>query len=899
MNVALPTTIGISQREDSVCRCVFDCLRRVSRVSALALVGTGAMAQVNVLTFHNDIARTGQNLNETILTPANVNPTQFGKLFSQPVTGRGVYAQPLYVSQVAIPGNGTHNVVYAETLDDTVYAFDADTNAGPDASPLWQTSLLTNTAPAGTYTLNGGIHGTPVIDPTTNTMYLVSSETQSSTPIFRIHALDITSGQEKFGGPFLIQGSVSGTGSASSGGVLNFDASEALQRASLLLLNGVVYVAFAAANESEAWHGWILSYNAATLQPIGIYCTSPNADGAGIWMAGGGLAAEVNNPSKPYGRMFIVTGNGSYAASAPYDNTMSYGMSVVELDLTGGVMTVEDEFTPYNWAVNDAIDGDLGSGGPVLLPTQAMASGTMLSPLVQAGKTGTIYLLDRNNLGGFNAASDQIPQEVQTPVLPGVAHGWGESVYGSEAYWNNTVYFAGVNRGAPSPMGSYSYTQGQLSAAPTSQTGEQFTWPSPTPAVSSNGTTNGIVWVILPASQSGGPNILAAYDATNLANFLYSSDVNPSRDAPSGAAVPFTVPTIANGKAYVGAAGEIDVYGLLATASVAPAPAISISPVGGTPTATLTDALAGATIYYTTDGTMPSSNSPVYTTPLALPFSASVTITAIASANGYVQSAPASATYQPQIPAYSAGFNAAGLTLNGGSILNGTRLRLTDGGFNETRSAFYSTPLNIQGFNSNFSFQLTHPNDEGITFVIQGNSPTALGAAAGDLGFGGIGNSVAIKFDIYNNSGEGPDSTGLYTDGAHPKTPAIDLSSTGINLHSGDVFNVQLAYNGTTLTVVITDTVTSASATQTYAVNIPSLVGGATAYVGFTAATGGGSAIQEILNWSYTPVAPASVAPTPAISIASVSGTPTATVTDALAGVPLFRGGHFSPASKS
>src|SRR5271170_3481231 len=255
------------------------------------LVGGSATAQVNVLTAHNDIARTGQNLNETILTPSNVNYTQFGKLFSQPVTG-AVFAQPLYVSQVAIPGKGTHNVIYVApasgdvngaeegTVGDMVYAFDADTNGGINANPLWQVSLLTNTAPAGTYTVNYGVLGTPVIDLASQAIYLVSSEFQGSTQIYRLHALDITTGAEKFGAPIQIHASVPGTGSGSTNSVVTLDDESNLQRPGLLLVNGVLYIAFGSVADQGAWHGWILSYNAATLQQIDVFCTSANGSGA-------------------------------------------------------------------------------------------------------------------------------------------------------------------------------------------------------------------------------------------------------------------------------------------------------------------------------------------------------------------------------------------------------------------------------------------------------------------------------------------------------------------------------------------------------------------------------------------------------------------------------------------
>ncbi len=210
----------------------------------------------------------------------------------------------------------------------------------------------------------------------------------------------------------------------------------------------------------------------------------------------------------------------------------------------------------------------------------------------------------------------------------------------------------------------------------------------------------------------------------------------------------------------------------------------------------------------------------------------------------------------PPLPSYAEGFAPGGLTLNSASY-NGTRLRLTDTTHSgEQRSAFFTTPVNVQQFSTRFDFQLTNPVADGFTFTIQGGGPTAKGGGGENLGYGGIPESVAVKFDLFSNAGEGADSTGLYTDGATPTTPAIDLSSTGINLHSGDTFNAQLAYNGTVLTVVITDKVTNTSATQAYTVNIPAIVGGPTAYVGFTGGTGATTAVQEILNWSYSVGAP-------------------------------------------
>ncbi len=910
----------------------------------LILTTSGARAQVNVVTSHNDIARTGQNLSETILTPANVNSSQFGKLFSQPVTG-AIYAQPLYMSQVAIPNNGTHNVVYVGTQADLVYAFDADTNGGTSANPLWKTSLLTNSTPAGTYTTNWGVLGTPVIDPSSNTMYLVSSEVQGGSDIFRLHALDITTGAEKLGGPYLIQASVSGTGSGSSAGVVTFNANLQVQRPALLLLNGVLYVGFASNNDEGAWHGWIFSYNKATLAEINVFCISPNGSGAGVWMGGAGLAAEVNNAAKPYGRMFIATGNGTYSANSPYSNTMNYGMSVLDLDLSGGVMTVEDEFTPYNEANLDTQDGDLGAGGPVLLPTQTLASGSTVSPLIEIGKSGAIYLLNRNNLGGFNAAGDQVYQEVQTPEITGAGNGWGNGVWGTEAYWNNTIYTGGTNYAEEgSPVSGYSLINGVLSTTPTLQTADKFIWPGPTPSISANGTSNAILWAVMTYAQSvGGNEILLAYDATKLGAALYSTSTsaNPTRDNP-GLAVKFVVPTIANGKVYVGAGNQVNIYGLLATANTTPVPVISpsgSSPVSftGSQTVTISDAIAGATIYYTTNGTTPTSASAVYSKPLVI--TSNQTITAIASATGYLQSPSASQTFvltstaanpvfsltggtyagaqtltitdssagskiyytldgltpttssavytgpltiqvsqtvsafatAPTLfsssvvseaytiqPVYainfSQGFSLAQgpMTFNGSTDLDDFRLQLTDGEPFESGSAFFATPVNIQSFTTNFTFQLSNPVADGITFTIQNLAPTALGGGGGDgLGYAGIPRSVAIKFDLYNNSGEGPDSTGIYINGAYPTIPAINLSTTGINLHSGDYMNVTLTYDGQDLNLTITDAVTLATWSQSFPVNIPAIAGGNTAYVGFTGGDGLYTASQKITSWTY------------------------------------------------
>ena len=661
---------------------LYNLLRAAVWLFALVFMGRAANAQVNVLTAHNDIARTGQNLNETILTPTNVNSTQFGKLFSQSVNS-AIAAQPLYVSQVTIPGKGVHNVVYVATQGDMIYAFDADTNGGISANPLWQVSLLTNSTPAGTLVIADGVLGTPVIDLTSNTMYLVSREDQNSTYIFRVHALDITTGARKVRGAVPDSGSVPGTGAASVNGVLTFNAQILFQRPGLLLLNGVVYIAFGSSNdEGRGMAGYF-----HTMRPRSSKFTSIArrlmARAAVCGWAGRGWPRKSTTRLNPTAGCSSRLETAAIQPAYPYTNTMSYGMSVLDLDLTGGQMTVEDEFTAYNESLLDSEDADQGSGGPIILPTQTLASGKILSPLAEVGKSGVMYILDRDNnadgsnnsateyspagLGGFNAGGDQVEQFVKTPTRPG--SDWGAGVWGTGAYWNGNLYYGGTNPGSDShyfgsgnSITAYSFLNGVLSSTPTSQSVEQYSFPGPTPVISANGTTNGIMWALKTDSlNSLGSETLLAYDATNLANTLYSSDTNLARDSPGGP-LSFNVPTVANGKVYVGSSNEFSVYGLLANTPTAPAPVIS--PSGSNPQiftgsqmVTITDAIAGATIYYTTNGTTPNTNSAIYSSSSPISISANETITAIASANGYLQSPPASVTYQssttPANPVFS------------------------------------------------------------------------------------------------------------------------------------------------------------------------------------------------------------------------------------------------------
>ncbi len=845
-----------------------------------------ANAQVNVTTQHNDIGRTGQNLSESVLTPSNVNATLFGKLFSYAVDGL-VYAQPLYLSGILV--NGTqHNVVFVATEHDSVFAFDADSPSGTGGGLLWSASMLSaaHGAAIGATTVpwpvgsdidpEVGITGTPVIDSVSETLYVVSDTLEGGTKVLRLHALDVSSGSEKFGGPVTIGASVTGSGAGSVGGTLAFNSALENQRSGLLLLNGIVYIGFASHQDEGNWHGWILGYDATHLSQTGVYCTSPNGLGGGVWMSGAGLAADQLDPvNHPYGRMFVPTGNGDYNAAL-----QDYGDSHLDLDLTNGVLTLTDEFTTNIQASLNTYDLDVDSGGLLVLPTQS--AGNYPHLLVQAGKTGTIYLLNRDNLGGYHPSGDQALQELTAAV-------GGSGVWSSPAYWNGFVYYWGQY----DKLKAFPLVNGRLSTTP-NMSAETQGWPGATPSISANGTAQGIIWTV---DTSGYANstaaVVQAHAAGNVATTLYSSATNPSRDK-AGTAVKFAVPTIANGKVYVGTAGEIDVYGLL------PAPVPVFSPAAGTFTSTvtvsLTDTTVGAILYYTTDGSTPTTASAVYSSPIVV--SATETVKAIAVVQGYGTSAVGSATYTigaqpPPVVNYSSGFaSAAGLSVVDGAKVTSGALELTDGGHSETTATWYSTPVNVQSFTTNFTFQISPASGDGFTFTIQNAGGNAVGSLGGGLGYAGIASSVAVKFDLFSNAGEGADSTGFYIDGAQPTVPALDMTSSGVNLHSGDIMAVQLAYDGTTLTLTITDTATSASFSASKLINIPAIVRGNTAHVGFTGGTGGLTAVQKILSWTYSPgsagVTPVAATPTFSPVAGSYPVAQSVSLTDTTAGAILY-----------
>ena len=548
----------------------------------------------SVLTYHNDSARDGVNTSEYALSSATVTSATFGKLFSCAVDG-AVYAQPLWMSGVSIAG-GTHNVIVVATQHDSVYVFDADANP---CVMYWHANLLDTlhggTAGEAPVTWNDvgycygdiypevGVTGTPVIDSSTNTIYLVSASENnaqnsgkcvgaSGNFYHRLHALDVASGSEKYNAPVTIAASVPGTGDGSVNGMVSFRSQLEHNRSGLAEASGRIYVAFAAHEDATPYHGWLIAYKATNVQQqMGVFNTTPNglngADG-GIWAGGGAPAIDGG------GDVYFSTGNGVFD-ELPLPPSEDYGDSILRLHyvtgstLNGVNLSVAGYFTPYDQFTLSQNDTDLGSGGVVLFPNQ---NGSPKYLLTQVGKEGTVYLIDRTNMGQFNSANNsQILQTFSGPLY---------GLWGTPALWHNNLYVGGQY----DAVRQFVYTPGavQFSATVASQSPTAFGYPGTTPSVSSQSSTHAIVWAIdsslygyaspnagvncstipLPAACSG-PAILHAYNAGNLAQEYWNSTQSPNNRDRAGNAVKFVPPTIANGKVYVGTRTEVDVYGLL------------------------------------------------------------------------------------------------------------------------------------------------------------------------------------------------------------------------------------------------------------------------------------------------------------------------------------------------
>jgi fibronectin type 3 domain-containing protein len=857
----------------------------------------------SILTYHNDLALTGQNLTETLLTPASVNVEEFGKIRSIPMNGQ-VYAQPLYVADLVFTSGTTQttrDVVYAATMGNSVYAVDADSG-----TILWQRNFVDpaqgiTTVPQADVVTEDiqpeiGILSTPTIDPATSTIYLVArtKEIRGTNPHFvqTLHALDLRTGASKFGGPKVIADTifnngvytyvngpfVNGTGGDNVNGRITYNALRQNQRSALVIHQDTVWVLAASHGDNGPYHGWVLGYDTETLDLKAVFNTTPNGGQGGIWMGGAGLSIDEQ------GFMYVATSNGDFSDDLDrldpqgFPINGNYATSILKLTLdptttptnqhtNGWGIKVVDYFTPSDQALQSLTDLNLGSSGVTILPDEV---GTPQRPhlLVAGGKNGKIYLVDRDNMGKFNRTADSSVQTLVDAV---------NGLMSTPAYFNGTLYF----------VGSYTDTgkrfrmqNGLINTTPESSTPQQFLFPGSTPTISANGADNAIVW-----NLDRGTRQLRAYRADDYSQQLWNSEQAPNeRDVLRGGVVKFTTPTVADGRVFVGTNNSLDIFGLFVNPTTIPnrPTDLTATPLSNTQIRlrwvdqsnneqnfVVESNLGGST--FTPIATLPPNTSEFIVTSLQPQTSYSFQV----RATNRLGSSPTSSTATATTPTNTTGgfsflngfANAASLLqLNGSTQIVGDRLQLTPNSQEQRASVFRSEKVNIERFSSQFLMQITPANSnvgDGMTFVIQGALPTAIGTSGAGLGYGtrpfddtpGIPNSLAIKFDIAPNQGEGFSSTGLFLNGATPTTPAIDLSRSGINLAAGRPILVTVTYDGATLSAQIQDQITGAFASQSYPnIDIESIVGGNTAYLGFTAATGSATAQHDVLRWVHTPL---------------------------------------------
>lgn len=656
-------------------------------LSFTTVASNAPVGSVAVLTQHNNNSHDGANLNETILSVANVNTNTFGLLYSRPVDDQ-IYAQPLLMTNVTIPGKGVHNVIYVATVNDSVYAFDAD-----DASvtaPYWKVNFTNANAVAprntdmsalgscgGNYNdFSGamGIVGTPVIDPVAGTIFLVArTKENGSTFVQRLHALDITTGAERPNSPVVITATYPGNGDGSVGGIVSFDPARNNQRPGLTLLNGVVYIGWSSHCDLGPYHGWIIGYNTTNLSQAVVYNDTPNGSDGGIWMSGEGISADTN------GFLYLAIGNGTVGYAGNPRDTLNRGESFLKLSRGTTNLNVVSWFTPYNYQALENGDIDLGSAGFLLIP------GTTLA--FSGGKQGVGYLVDRNNMGGLTTSTTTNDNILQSWSLTGdQLHGgmvwwdgpggnsygyiWPASVFLQQYKFNRTTNRFVLPAFAQSP-----------SSAPGGQPGGIL-------ALTANGTNagSGILWASHQltgnANQSVRPGIFHAYNAQNVTNELWNSEMISSRDS-VGTFAKFVPPTVANGKVYLATfSGRLNVYGNAAGWVAQPI----IAPSGGTFTGstniTITETTPGATVYFTLDGSSPTTNSILYTGPFTI--TNSTVISARGYRSGFVDSVAAVAT-----------------VLNSSVIGNGTGLK---GSYYSNQAKTFTDPATLVRTDSTVNF---------------------------------------------------------------------------------------------------------------------------------------------------------------------------------------------------
>jgi hypothetical protein len=515
--------------------------------AATLTVNPAQPATTDVLTYHNDIGRTGQNLTESALTTSNVNSAQFGKLGFYPVDGL-VDAEPLYASNVAVPSNGTHNVLIVATEHDSVYAFDADSGA-----TLWRLSMLksgettSDDRGCGQVTPEIGVTSTPVIDRArgpNGAVYVVAMSKNGSTYYQRLHALDLALGTELFSGPVDVQATYPGTGDNSSGGNVVFDPAQYKERAALLLLNGVVYTSWASHCDIRPYTGWIIGYSESTLAQTSVLNVTPNGNEGAIWMAGAGLAADNS------GNIYFLDANGDFDTSlnaSGFPSDGDFGNAFMKLSTSGNQLAVADYFEMDNGVAESGSDTDLGSGGMIVLPDLKDGSGNTKHLAVGAGKDSNLYLVNRDSMGKFSPSNNNNIYQELAGALPG-------GVWAMPAYFNNTIYYGSVG----SPIQAFTITNAKLSTSATAQTATSFGYPGATPSISANGASSGIVWAV----ENNNPAVLHAYDATNLNELYNSNQASGGRDQ-FGNGNKYITPMIVNGKVFVGTPNGVAVFGLL------------------------------------------------------------------------------------------------------------------------------------------------------------------------------------------------------------------------------------------------------------------------------------------------------------------------------------------------
>jgi hypothetical protein len=791
--------------------------RIAALVAALVFCASFAWGAEAQYTQRADTNRDAAYTGELYLTPSNVNQNQFGNLFSYNVDGY-IAAQPLYVPNVNISGVGVVNVVYVATMHDTVYAFNADASG----APLWQVSFLNSgngvsSEPGSALGCFGvtnfteeGILGTPVIDPATSTMYLVA-KTQEVTGgvtsyVFRLHALDITTGAEKFGGPVIINPSVMNGNTK-----ITLNTKVDMQRPALLESNGSIFITFGSNGCDRNAHGWLVAFNATTLQQQAVFNSSPAKQwGSSIWMSGVGPALDAD------GNIYVITANGTYDIN---QGGSDWGDTVLKFTFDGSSLNVDDWFTPSNQQTLAQNDLDFGSGGPVLLPDQSSGPQHLL---VATGKYGTIYLINRDNMGGYHA-NDQVLQELPSAV---------GSIWGAPIYWNNALYYAGRQ----DKIKAFPFVNGSISPTPVETTSD-FTLQG-IPSLSANGDNNGLLWVVRDKSPSDNTWLLSAFNASTLQTHIqeiYNTEMNSSRDA-LGTAPHFTTPLVMNGKVFVGTNNQLKVYGLFPV--LEPTVGNNQQAAVNTPinlTAQATNPYSGAPIpnaavSFTDGGRGGTFNPPTATTDAngnaqttyTLPQSAG-NITITAASNGY-----ASATFlEVAVPGPPASVSIISGSSQSGTVtttlpaplvvkvkdlygnwVSGAAVTYSDGGLNG--SSFSPNPA-ITGSNGNASATYTLPTVAKSGYAVTAStgsaspatfhetslaaSPASVGTAGGNQQTGTRGTQlskplIAVVKDQYGNNV--PNVTVNFTDSgaggkfsnAHPVTNNMGDASTNYTLPS-------------------------------------------------------------------------------------------------------------------